>query len=225
MNSWFILFLGILIGWGIELLIDYLFWRKRLAQAYADCDSLRARIESLEIENQHLQDDLKAAQAYTADYDGLRAQIDTLEIEKQRLQENLESLQAHVDDCDSLRVRIESLERENQRLQDIMKAQVQEVDTRATSIPLSEEPVNPDDLRKIEGIGAKIAQVLNAAGIYTFAQLADTEVAELRIILKEAGPRFQLADPSTWPEQAALAARGAWEELNKLQDTLKGGRK
>ena len=193
MNPWFIFFLGLLIGWGIELLIDYFFWKRRLVQAYADCNSLRDRIEDLEAENRRLQ-----------------GEIDTVESRT---------------DCDSLRARIEDLEAENRRLRDEINAGSQLDDTRTTSIPLSEEPVSPDDLRKIEGIGVKIAQLLNAAGIYTFAQLAETEVAELRIILKEAGPRFQLADPSTWPEQAALAARGAWDELSELQDSLKGGRK
>jgi large subunit ribosomal protein L17 len=31
-------------------------------------------------------------------------------------------------------------------------------------------------------------------------------------------------EPKTWPEQAQLAAEGRWEELDKLQDLLRGGR-
>ena len=194
MNNWLIFFIGVLVGWGIELIIDYLFWRKKLALAYAECDDLHAR-------------------------------IDSLEAEKQRLQADLEAARASLDDCDSLRARIDGLEAENRRLQNDLEARIQEVNTRTASIPLGESDVDPDDLRKVEGIGVKIAQILNTAGIYTFAQLAETEVTQIQIILKEAGPRFQLADPATWPEQAALAARGAWEELRTLQDSLKGGRK
>ncbi len=85
------------------------------------------------------------------------------------------------------------------------------------------EPAAADDLAKIEGIGPKIASVLHAAGINTFAQLAATDVASLTEILQAA--EIRLAAPDTWPEQAALAAAGSWEELQQLQDRLKGGRR
>ena len=81
----------------------------------------------------------------------------------------------------------------------------------------------PDDLRRIEGIGPKISSILQATGITTFAKLADVDVEALDKILDEAGIR--IANPSTWPEQAKLAAAEAWEELEKLQDSLKGGRR
>jgi predicted flap endonuclease-1-like 5' DNA nuclease len=76
----------------------------------------------------------------------------------------------------------------------------------------------------IEGIGPKIAGILNAAGIVTFAQLADTPVDRLDEILREANLR-NIADPSTWPEQAALAAKGDWNAFKQLTDQLKGGRR
>ncbi len=82
--------------------------------------------------------------------------------------------------------------------------------------------VKVDDLTIIEGIGPKIASVFQAAGISTFAQLSQTDVARLEQILHEAGLR--LADPSTWAQQARLAGEGKWDELKVLQDNLKGGR-
>ena len=85
-------------------------------------------------------------------------------------------------------------------------------------------PLEPDDLRRIEGIGPKIAGLLQAAGIATFAQLAQIDVGRLQEILTEAGIS-RIADPSTWPEQAKLAAAGDWEGLEALQDQLKGGRR
>jgi DNA-directed RNA polymerase subunit beta' len=84
--------------------------------------------------------------------------------------------------------------------------------------------VKPDDLQAIEGIGPKIAGVLQAAGINNFAQLAQVDVARLQEILTEAGIS-RVANPSTWPEQAELAAAGDWEGLETLQDQLKGGRR
>ena len=82
-----------------------------------------------------------------------------------------------------------------------------------------------DDLQKIEGIGPKVANLLHAAGINTFAQLASTPVAKLKEILHNAGSHFAMMDPGTWPEQSALAAKGDWAALDKLEDELKGGRR
>lgn len=88
-----------------------------------------------------------------------------------------------------------------------------------------EEPPPADDLTRIEGIGPRIAEVLHQAGIRTFSQLAAAETGQIEQILEQADPRLRrLADPTTWPEQAVLAAEGRWEELAKLQEQLKGGR-
>jgi large subunit ribosomal protein L17 len=88
------------------------------------------------------------------------------------------------------------------------------------------ETTASDDLKRIEGIGPKIASVLQEAGLTTFVQLADTEVGQLEQILEEADPRLlRLADPSSWPEQAALAAGGEWDALEALQATLERGRR
>ncbi|MBL7163918.1 MAG: hypothetical protein ISS57_15060 [Anaerolineales bacterium] len=83
--------------------------------------------------------------------------------------------------------------------------------------------VEPDDLTKVEGIGPKTAGVFNTADITTFAQLAGFDVEKLQTLLDDAGIR--LGDPSTWPEQAKLAASGDWDVLQKLQDELQGGRR
>jgi predicted flap endonuclease-1-like 5' DNA nuclease len=97
----------------------------------------------------------------------------------------------------------------------------QPVETRSISVPM--EPAVPDDIKIIEGIGPKIEKILNEAGIHTCATLASSEVSHLEGILKAANLR--LADPTTWPEQARLAAEGKMEELQTLQGQLKGGRK
>jgi predicted flap endonuclease-1-like 5' DNA nuclease len=86
------------------------------------------------------------------------------------------------------------------------------------------EPVEPDDLQRIDGIGPKISGVLQAAGITTYAQLAGTDVSRLQGILDEAGIS-RIADASSWPEQARLASAGEWAGLEALQGQLKGGRR
>lgn len=87
----------------------------------------------------------------------------------------------------------------------------------------SPEPPAADDLTRIEGIGPKISSVLQAAGIATFVDLANADTAHLKQILVDAGLRIQ--NPSTWPEQAALAGAGRWEDLKALQGQLSAGRR
>jgi predicted flap endonuclease-1-like 5' DNA nuclease len=82
-----------------------------------------------------------------------------------------------------------------------------------------------DDLTKIEGIGPKIAQLLNASGIQTFDALAKATKPQLQGVMDKAGSKFAMHDVSTWPEQSKLAASGKWDDLKVLQDKLVAGRK
>jgi predicted flap endonuclease-1-like 5' DNA nuclease len=81
----------------------------------------------------------------------------------------------------------------------------------------------PDYLEIIEGIGPSIAHLLRSSGVNTFAKLAGATTPALRAILDEGGPRFRIANPHTWAEQAALAVANRWADLRRLQDTLDGG--
>ena len=79
-----------------------------------------------------------------------------------------------------------------------------------------------DDLTLIEGIGPKVAAVLNTAGISTFATLAETDAAEIQEILNSAG--LTMMDATSWPAQAKLAADGDIDGLKEMQAGLSGGR-
>lgn len=81
-----------------------------------------------------------------------------------------------------------------------------------------------DNLTVIEGIGPKIAELFNNADIKTWYQLSEASVEKCQEILDAGGPRFTVHKPTTWPQQAKLAFDGKWEELNKWQDELDGGR-
>ncbi|GAA4235135.1 50S ribosomal protein L21 [Postechiella marina] len=78
-----------------------------------------------------------------------------------------------------------------------------------------------DDLKKVEGIGPKIASTLTEAGIATFADLAKATPEAISEII--AGVRGNHVT-DTWPAQAQLAADGKWDELKKWQDELDGGK-
>lgn len=85
-------------------------------------------------------------------------------------------------------------------------------------------PAKPDDLRKIEGIGPKIAEVLTNGGIVTYADLGNSTPEKIREILDAAEGNFAAHDPGTWPKQGKMAAEGNWDELKKWQDELDGGK-
>lgn len=84
--------------------------------------------------------------------------------------------------------------------------------------------VQADDLTKIEGIGKKVAALLNKENINTYKDLAKCSIKKLQLILDTAGSKFNIHDPATWPKQSKLAATGDWDALNKMQEELKGGK-
>lgn len=100
--------------------------------------------------------------------------------------------------------------------QNVVEAVEEKIDT-----VVEDAKVEADDLKKVEGIGPKIEETLNAAGINTFAELAKTEVAKISEIIAEVRGNHV---PDTWPKQAEMAAEGKWDELKKWQDELDGGK-
>ena len=89
--------------------------------------------------------------------------------------------------------------------------------------PVAKKATKADDLKKVEGIGPKIAEIFVTAGIDTFAKLAKASQKELKAILEAAGSRYASKNPGSWPKQAKMAADGKWDALKKWQDEVKGG--
>lgn len=94
----------------------------------------------------------------------------------------------------------------------------------ATPVAEKKEAAKEDDLTIVEGIGPKVAEALHAAGITSFAKLAESKAEDLKEILEKAEGNFNAQDPTSWPEQAQLAADGKIEELNALKEKLNAGR-
>lgn len=86
------------------------------------------------------------------------------------------------------------------------------------------EAVAEDALERIEGIGPKYKEILIAAGIKTFAQIAAMTEEQIVETIRAGGGR-KAASMATWTEQAKLAAKGDWDGLAKFQETLTGGRR
>jgi predicted flap endonuclease-1-like 5' DNA nuclease len=122
-----------------------------------------------------------------------------------------------------LRARIEHLEAlaavQAERLTEAREA------ARAAIAGFAAADADDTDIEVVEGIGPKIAELLRARGLGTFDALAQASPGTLREILDDSGPAYRIADPTTWPEQARLAADGRWDELKSLQHALVAGRR
>ncbi|MCF6349608.1 MAG: hypothetical protein L3J23_01075 [Flavobacteriaceae bacterium] len=117
--------------------------------------------------------------------------------------ENCVSLQAELDAC-----------RANAKLKS----------TKKTVVVAKVDDSVKDDLTKIEGIGPKIAELLNNDGIWSWKQLSETTASNIQRVLDAAGPKYRVHDPETWSKQAGMASRAEWEKLEKWQDEHKGGK-
>ncbi len=207
---WLSFFIGVLVGWLLEWIVDYLFWRGGRQSAEESGRELRQSLAAAEKRARALEQEL-------AQYEPQAEQLSTCEAalaaQREKVQTCQTALAVAEDEIEELKTALAATESE-------------EVPAEAeASFGVSAVPVAPDDFRKIEGIGPKIAEILNEHGILTFKQLAETEGERLEEILEEAGPRFRMAVPETWPEQAALAAVDDWEGLRLFQDELVGGRR
>ena len=122
----------------------------------------------------------------------------------------------------------------NQEFTEDLKAQVRELESReipenpdikqfgfAASVAAN-KALQPDNLQIIEGIGPKMDQFLKSKGISNWKILASSKVDDLKHQLAEAGDKFRIIDPATWPQQAAMADNGEWQELIQLQRKISG---
>ncbi|NBD35574.1 MAG: hypothetical protein GVY30_06205 [Chloroflexi bacterium] len=201
---WLSFFTGMLVGGVLEWGVDHFLGRRGHQQG--DKSEMQLR-QSLAV----AQDRARALEQKVAQYEQQVEQLADCEAELETQREKIQTCQS------ALAVAENEIEE--------LRASLAAAKAGRTSFSARTTPVEPDELRKIEGVGPKIAEILNEHGILTFEQLAETRVGRLEEILEEAGPRFRMAVPETWPEQAALAAVGDWEGLRLFQDELVGGRR
>ena len=104
-------------------------------------------------------------------------------------------------------------------------AETQETEAKTSKAKASKSKGAGDDFKVVEGIGPKIEELLHSAGIITYADLAAKSADDIREVLLAQSSRNKMFDPTTWPEQAQLAAEGKMDELNTLKESLKAGKK
>lgn len=220
---------GFLLGWILEWMIDFFYWRRPNDQeqlAQFTLDAAQARTRALENEKLQLQTLVEDHAAILAERDALAARLAAGATES-------EQAEAAAPDSDSAgalaaaQAEIRRLARELAAKQDAVAVALGgragfAADAAETLIA---PPLQPDDLTRVKGIGPKIQGLLHESGVLTFSQLALASVGQLEGILDQAGERFNLAEPQTWPAQAILAAQDDWPTLDALQKQIQVGRR
>lgn len=184
------------------------------AYAFHRVGALNGEISSLNTQNAELGGKVNVLMGEATE---LRVLLSQRESEIEHLHEQMRKLKNDVIMCESER---------NALREQVKGGGMESFKAAATpkSVTFAGQKWKWDDLKIVEGIGPKIADLFIKKGIKTWKQLSETSVEKLKEILDAAGPNFQIHDPGTWPAQARLADQGKWEELKTLQDELKGGK-
>ena len=212
------LFLGILISW--------LYWSPKVREREDHIENLETSL-------------MKKVEDLNEQARGQKANLERLNSELSQRKEVIDTLNAKVqekdDSIDVLKEKVADLEKQNR--DGLTRAEVAETRVRELESFLTEKEQEvatlsaranamQDDLSFLDGIGPKVSAVLRFAGITSFSRLASTDMDRIREILEAENPNLlRLTDPSTWPEQARMAADGDWEALSALQNDLKSARR
>ena len=149
-----------------------------------------------------------------------------LQDELSGLRTELSDMEGKLDECKAKRASLDSEVTMVRGQMEELKAQIaSESDKKPTSKKKTKKSSTPDqdDFKVIEGVGPKIEQLLKEGGFETWRSLSYASVEDIKAVLDKAGSRYRLADPSTWPKQAEMAADGRWDDLKEYMDFLHKG--
>jgi len=192
------------------------------ARSFFKVDDLRENNSRLTADNSELS---KKVTTLTGDITDLR-------VNKTQLESDLESKHAQIS-----KLRNDLIIAESER--NILKIKMEESEKSGIAQPATATKVvaattasilfngtkyRTDDLKIVEGIGPKIEELLHADGIKTWLALGETAIERLQKILDDAGSKFAMHNPASWPQQSMLAHKEDWDGLKKLQDELTAGR-
>jgi len=186
-----------------------------LKSLFCNCDDEKNEIESLKSKNNKLEEDLKTCLAK-------KPTVDTTEIDRLNALNN--KLDTDLKACLAKEIPGTPI---SSNLGAIATSITETEPTLDFNAGLAKavlgKKIIADDLKVVEGIGPKISDLFNNEGIFTWYQLSVASIEKCQAVLNTGGKRYEIHNPSTWPQQAGLAFEGKWEELNALQDRLDGG--
>jgi predicted flap endonuclease-1-like 5' DNA nuclease len=238
--------LALLVALALGMLVGWLLWGRRKRTVTTSTDTtvdaevqrLRARVSNLEpvvADRDRIKaelDECRAAAKSAATIQPLAAvpAADTAELDRLRAERDhlIAAVAEHETTIGDLRARNWNSEARvgelEARLAAGTTASVPPPPDVAAAVGVLGRTITLDDLKVVEGIGPKIEEMIHSTGVTSWWELANTEVAALQTMLDGAGPRYQVHDPRTWPEQARLLAEGRWAEFKALTEALDGGK-
>ena len=176
---------------------------------------LQGYIDALEDKNNRLQ----------TDYNKNERLLIECQTEKRKAEAEKQQIEKLLINCEG-KLTLSDIELAKNKIESTSQTLVSAPKTKDKAKTKTKTKVKTDNLKRIEGIGPKIASILKEAKIDTFVKLSKAKAEKISdLLVKAGGNSYNRFDPLTWPEQAKLAAEEKWEELKKLQDELKGGRK
>ena len=226
--NWFVaLILGLIIGWLAELVIDFVYWRKRRLAPDDDARHLQEEVKRIEEEKQQLQlaldgnrsrlQELEAAQqAEEARFQGLLADLETSNGRIAQLDQELTTCATDLEATNQKLATVEAtLISTQQRLADCEAAKTEPAPTYR----------GPSGLSMIWGLNTAANQRLEEKGVENYNQLTQTTASEMEEVLALAAPYYPDMEPdsihTTWVEQANIAAMGDWDGLHDYQQRSK----
>ncbi|MBA4293236.1 hypothetical protein C0431_09720 [bacterium] len=214
-DPWFMLLLGLLLGWGIEWVIDLAYFRKRLRfvegseRALEDRDRFQKQVADQsrvieDLRSQLAERDLvreKEVERLRAEWDALRGVAEGEVYLEPGLESTFESVRGEQnvepDVIEVIPVKPEPVEQE---LGEPLKVYVKAAKRDAT-LATGER----DSLRAIRGIGPKYENMFWEAGVLTYKDLAELSEEALLGIINPEG--WQKVDPAAWIGEADRLAR------------------
>jgi len=216
-------------GLAVGTVITYIFGQREVSQRDDRIEELEGTVKT---RNNKIKSLNKSLKEHETTLEALTTDLSQRDTTIQDLEEQVRERDKHVDAANA---DIAELRKQNQETMDraveveargneLLKL-TQEREQEITALKAKERAMQ-DDFSYLDGVGPKISAILRSAGVKTFAKLAAKEVDDLREILVAENPSLlRLSDPTTWPEQAGMAAEGRWENLKALQEDLKERRR
>jgi predicted flap endonuclease-1-like 5' DNA nuclease len=216
-------------GLAAGTVITYIFGQNKVNQRDGHIEELEGTVKT---RNKKIKSLNKTLKKRGATLEALNADLSQRDTTIQGLEEQVRERSEHVIAAKAANAKLRMQNQETMDRAVGAEAQVielqeltQKKEQEFTALKAKERAMQ-DDFSHLDGVGPKISATLRSAGVKTFAKLATKEVDDIKEILVAKNPNLlRLSDPTTWPEQAGMAAEGRWEDLKALQEGLKERRR
>lgn len=230
--------LGILVGWLLEWLF-FTYWIKgRSTGKFADCSGFKSELSAKNDEISSLKAELANARESASKSNNLDASKEnkgSLEEAKENKKsasakpaskgassKTVSEAKENVRKKPASSTSASSTKKNTPNKKVAKKAAAKKAPTKK-AVAKKSKFESGDDFTKLTGIGPSITTKLHELDITTFQKLSEMDDDILRDMLEASGARLNnnKEDIDSWNEQAALAAKGDFDGLKKLQDSLK----